>query len=98
MKKIATYGEAHYMEMVPHGLGSAVGMMAALHTDAATSNFYAQEGSLTPRPWLRFDAELKNGYFYVGDKPGLGIELDESQCEPFKSYEHPHWRRGGDYL
>ena len=95
MRKIATYGEAHYMEMVPHGLPSAIGMMAALHTDAATPNFYAQEGGLYGQAGscLSFDAELKDGFFYVGDKPGLGIDLDESKCEPFKSYEHPHWRR-----
>ena len=95
MRKIAGYAEAHYIEMVPHGLPSAVGMMAALHTDMATPNFCMQESGLYAQisPCLKVDAELKDGFMLLGDKPGLGIELDMDKLEPFHNAEHPHWRR-----
>ena len=95
MRKIANYGETHYMEMAPHGLPSLIGMMAAFHVDMATPNFYVQEGSLSNRggSHLKADAELKDGFVTIGDSPGLGVTLDESKCPPFETYEHPHFRR-----
>jgi L-alanine-DL-glutamate epimerase-like enolase superfamily enzyme len=95
MRKTAAYAEAHYMEMVPHGLPSAAGMMAALHTDMATPNFCMQESGLYSEMnrCLRVDAEFKDGFMYLGDAPGLGITLDDTKCEPFHNAEHPHWRR-----
>ena len=95
MRKIAAYGETHYIEMVPHSLPSPIGMMAAFHLDMATPNFFMQEGGIfrNNRPYLTVDAEYKNGFVTVGDSPGLGVTLDESKCLPFSTYEHPHWRR-----
>lgn len=95
MRKIAAYGETHYIEMVPHGLPSAVGMMAAFHLDMATPNFFMQESGLYGDigPHLTIDAEYKDGFFTLGDSPGLGVTLDESKCLPYSTYEHPHWRR-----
>ena len=95
VQKIAAYGEAHYMEMVPHGLPSAVGMMAAYHFDMATPNFFVQESGLFSDigSHLEIDAEFKDGFVYLGSEPGLGVKFDESKCQPFATYEHPHWRR-----
>jgi L-alanine-DL-glutamate epimerase-like enolase superfamily enzyme len=95
MKKIAAYGEAHYIEMVPHGLPSEVGMMAVFHMDSAIPNFFMQESGLFGKTseHLEVDAVFKDGFMYVGNEPGLGVKLDESKCKPFSSYEHPHWRR-----
>ena len=95
MRKIAAYGETHYLEMVPHGLPSLVGMMAALHVDMATPNFYVQECGLysDDGAYLSVDGELKDGFYTIGDSPGLGIAIDESKCLPFSSPEFPHWRR-----
>ena len=95
MRKIANYGETHYLEMAPHGLPSPIGMMAAFHVDMATSNFYVQESGLYGNvgPHLKADAEYKDGFVTISDTPGLGVTLDESQCPTFSTYEHPHWRR-----
>jgi len=95
MRKTAAYGETHYMEMVPHGLPSAVGMMAAFHADLAIPNLYAQENGLFGKtgPHLTIDAEYRDGFVTVGDSPGLGVTLDEGKCEPYSAFEHPHWRR-----
>jgi len=95
MKKIAALAEAHYMEMVPHGLPSMAGMMAALHLDLATPNFLVQEAGLfggEPRH-LTCDFEYKDGWLYLGDSPGLGITLHEEHLTPFTMREHPHLRR-----
>ncbi|MCL2060855.1 MAG: mandelate racemase/muconate lactonizing enzyme family protein, partial [Oscillospiraceae bacterium] len=95
MRKIAAYGESHYIEMAPHGLPGAVGTMAALHLDTATPNFYVQESGLYSDigPHLEIDAEFKDGFYTVGDSPGLGVKFDESKCAPYSYREHPHWRR-----
>jgi len=95
MRKIAVYGEAHYMEMAPHGLPSPIGMMAAFHLDMATPNMFVQEGGLyrNAGPHLKVDAEFKDGFVTIGDSPGLGVTLDESKCPPFATYEHPRLRR-----
>jgi len=59
---------------------SPVGHAANLHIDLWAPNFGIQE-------WCRFNElvyemfpglpEVRNGYMYPSDKPGLGIELDE---------------------
>jgi mannonate dehydratase len=66
-----------------HGPGdtSPVGHAANLHLDVWEPNFGIQE-------WCRFDSlvydmfpglpEVRNGYMYPNDKPGLGIDLDEA--------------------
>jgi len=95
MKKIAAYAEAHYIDMVPHGLPSMAGMMAALHCDLATPNFCAQETGLFSegQAHLAYDAELRDGWYYLGGAPGLGVTLREDKVKPFVMREHPHWRR-----
>lgn len=94
MKKIAALGEQHYMEMVPHGVPH-VGFLAAMHVDFAVPNFLCQEDWLTGRPvdWLDYDVSFKDGFLTMGDRPGLGIELDRSALQAPVGYEHPHWRR-----
>ena len=37
--------------------------------------------------------DLKDGYLTMGDRPGLGIDIDLTALEPSSTYEHPHWRR-----
>ena len=95
MRKIAAYGETHYMEMVPHGLPSKIGMMTAFHVDLATPNFFVQECGLFSDEGLHLtvDSEYKDGFVTIGNSPGLGVILDESKCLSFSSHEFPHWRR-----
>jgi len=96
MRKTAIYGETHYMEMVPHGIPSPIGQMAAYQLDMATPNLYIQEKGLFRDdgfPHITIDAEYKDGCIVVGDSPGLGVTLDENNCPPISLFEHPHWRR-----
>ncbi len=94
MRKIAAYGEAHYMEMIPHGVHHA-GFLGLMHVDLATSNFALQEdwASGSHPAWLDYELNFENGYLTIGDRPGLGVTLIESEVEPFQQKEHPHWRR-----
>ncbi|MBR5868930.1 MAG: galactonate dehydratase [Clostridia bacterium] len=94
MRKIAAYGETHYMEMVPHGVPH-VGFLAAMHVDFAVPNFMCQEDWLSGNhpDWLDYDVTFKDGFLTMGDRPGLGIDIDLTALEPTSTYEHPHWRR-----
>ena len=94
MRKIAAYGETHYMEMVPHGV-EHVGFLASMHVDFAVPNFICQEDWLSRKhpSWLDYDVTFKDGYLTMGDRPGLGIDIDFDALEPIYTYEHPHWRR-----
>lgn len=94
MKKIAACAEAHYIELVPHGVHHA-GFLAAMHVDFAASNFAVQEDwiSQSHPAWLDYDVTLKDGYLTMGDRPGLGVTLIESELVPFTLSEHPRFHR-----
>jgi len=74
---------------------SPVGMAANLHLDIACHNFGIQEWS------FRNDAELeifpgfpevRDGYAYPNDKPGLGIDFDEELAQRFPCDDrNPDW-------
>ena len=95
MRKIAAYAEAHYIEMIPHGLPGMAGMMAAFHADLATPNFLMQEAGLfrDAAPHVECDARIEGGWARIGASPGLGIRFHEDRVAPFAMREHPHLRR-----
>ena len=100
MKKIAVYAESAHMDMVPHGLRTFIGMMSAFHVDISVPNFFVQEQGLFDFEhsrggdlFIECDMELKDGYCYLGDTPGLGITVHEDQKKKFICFERPHWRR-----
>lgn len=80
-----------------HGPGdtSPVGHAANLHLDLWAPNFGIQE-------WCRFSdvfyeifpgtPEVRNGYMYPNDKPGLGIDIDEKLAAKFPCKDEVmHW-------
>ncbi len=81
-KKLATLCEAFGVRTAWHGPGdvSPVGHAANLHLDLHVRNFGVQE-------WAGFSQleeemfpgcpQLRNGYAYINDQPGLGVELNE---------------------
>jgi len=78
----ALFGQMYGVRTAWHGPGdtSPVGHAANLHLDVWAPNFGIQE-------WCRFNElvyemfpglpEVRNGYMYPNDKPGLGIDIDE---------------------
>jgi mannonate dehydratase len=79
-----------------HGPGdtSPVGHAANLHLDLWAPNFGIQE-------WCRFPAlvyemfpglpEVRNGYMYPNDQPGLGINIDEKLAAKYPCQDEVEW-------
>jgi len=77
--------EAFGVRTAWHGPGdtSPVGHAANLHLDLACPNFGIQEwGGFNETDHAVFPdcPEVRDGYMYVNDKPGLGIDLDEAEA------------------
>jgi mannonate dehydratase len=85
VKKIASFAELYHVRTGFHGATdlSPVTMAAALHFDISVNNFGIQEymphNELTDEvfPHAYY---YKDGYMYPGEKPGLGVELDEKKA------------------
>jgi mannonate dehydratase len=81
-RNVAAFANMYGLRTAWHGPGdtSPVGHAANLHLDLWAPNFGIQE-------WCRFPElvyeifpglpQVRNGYMYPNDKPGLGIEIDE---------------------
>ena len=82
-KKIAALAAAQDLRVAPHCSVGPVALMAALHFAASTPNFMIQEAfGEFDVPW-RDDLvcgwnPLQKGEFILPEKPGLGVELNES--------------------
>ena len=83
LRRIAALADLYNVRTGCHGATdlSPVSMAAALHFDLSLSNFGIQE-------YMRHTAEtdavfphayrFENGFMHPGDKPGLGVDLDEA--------------------
>lgn len=95
--KLAHLCEAFGVRTAWHGPGdvSPVGMAANVHMDMATINFGVQEWALRSEQELEIfpgTPEIRNGYAYPNDKPGLGIEFDEALARKYPcTDENPEW-------
>ena len=82
LRKIAALGELHHVRTGSHGatdLGP-VSLAAALHFDLSVHNFGIQEYMRhTPETDAVFPHayRFENGAMHPGDKPGLGVDIDE---------------------
>ncbi len=96
-KKLAALGETFAVRTAWHGPGdvSPVGHAANVHLDLACPNFGVQE-------WCGLDERLQevfpgcptvdNGYVYVSDAPGLGIDVDEQKAAQYPAENVlPRW-------
>ena len=99
MVYIAKLAEQAQMLMAPHHVGGPICLAATLHADAVVNNFliqeiphafFAQYGQYVEHDWV-----IKNGYINVPDRPGLGIEVKESdianltyEALPYRQYRH----------
>lgn len=84
-RKIATLAEQYGVKTAWHGPGdvSPVGHMANVTLDIACYNFGIQEYSpFNERTQAIFHGcpEMKDGYLWVNENPGWGIEIDEKEA------------------
>jgi galactonate dehydratase len=89
-KKIAAMAAVQDLRVAPHCSIGPVALAAALHFDVSTPNFIIQEAFADfDVPWrsrlVRGSEPIRNGEFFLADKPGLGLELDEDAIS-----EHPY--------
>ena len=82
LRKIASLAELHHVRTGSHGATdlSPVCMAAALHFDISVHNFGIQEYMRhTPETDAVFPHAyaFEDGTMYPGDKPGLGVDIDE---------------------
>ncbi len=87
-RKVAALGELYGVRTAWHGPGdvSPVGHALNVHLDVATPNFGIQEFSGfndALKNVFPGCPELRDGYLYPLDKPGLGIEVDETLAAKF---------------
>jgi mannonate dehydratase len=93
-RKVAAMCEFFGVRTAWHGPGdvSPVGHAANVHLGLACHNFGIQEArEFTQAEQDVFPGcpELKNGYYYANDKPGLGIDLDEKLAARFPITDDP---------
>ena len=98
MKKIAAMAEANYVRVAPHNPMGPVATMVNVHFAASTPNFFILEyhpDDESPRKDLLKEPLLvKDGYFPLPTKPGLGVELNE---EAIRTMPAKRWRRGFEF-
>ena len=93
-RKLAAYGEFFGVRTAWHGPGdvSPVGHAANLHLDLSCHNFGVQEQHVfdeRTREVFPGTPEIKNGYLWPNERPGLGVELDEELAAKYPFPEDP---------
>ena len=95
-RNAALHAQVYGIRTAWHGPGdtSPVGHAANLHLDVWAPNFGIQE-------WCRFDKvvydmfpglpEVRGGYMYPNDKPGLGIDFDEEMAAKYVCKDEVDW-------
>ena len=96
-RKLAIMCESFSVRTAWHGPGdvSPVGHAANIHLDLTSWNFGIQEWShWTEKSEEVFPGcpELRGGYVYANDKPGLGIDINEAEAAKYPCHEElPQW-------
>ena len=97
LKKIAATAEAQYIPFAPHNPSGPIANAATLQLAACCPNFCILEIMYSDVVWRKdvTDEELvyQNGRIVIGDKPGLGIELNEEEClkHPYREHTLRHY-------
>jgi mannonate dehydratase len=87
--KVARLGEWFNVKTAWHGPGdvSPVGHAANLHIDLAVWNFGIQEGgyAFSEKEQTVFPGcpTYKNGYLYVNEAPGIGVDINEKEAAKY---------------
>jgi mannonate dehydratase len=96
-RKIAALAESFQVRTAWHGPGdvSPVGHAANAHLDLAAHNFGIQEAfqfNDATREVFPGTPTIKNGYMYVNEVPGIGVDINEELAKKFPLPEKPgYW-------
>lgn len=94
-RKLAHFCEAYGVRTAWHGPTdlSPIGATAQMHMDLCSPNFGIQEFSdFTPEEQAVFPGcpEVRKGYAYLRDIPGIGVGFDEKEAERFPAVDMDH--------
>ena len=94
-RKIAAIADSHYAAFAPHNANGEVSCAAAVQLAACVPNFLVLE-HFPPESW-RFEVcrnpmQVEDGWLQIPDRPGLGVEFDETAAlshpyEPVDLYD-----------
>jgi L-alanine-DL-glutamate epimerase-like enolase superfamily enzyme len=86
-KKVIELTHAAHHFINAHSWSSAINMAAALHLTAVSPNYIIMEMKPLPNPMqhelVKEPFEQKGGWIEVPNKPGLGVEIDETVLEKY---------------
>ena len=97
LKKISAMAEMHYIAFAPHNPSGPVANAATLQLAASCTNFSILEIMYSDVPWradvTNEELRYEDGYIYVPDKPGIGIEINEEAClaHPYQPHTLRHY-------
>ena len=97
LKKISAMAEMHYIAFAPHNPSGPVANAATLQLAASCTNVSILEIMYSDVPWradvTNEDLRYEDGYIYVPDKPGIGIEINEEAClaHPYQPHTLRHY-------
>jgi galactonate dehydratase len=101
--KVAGWCEAHYVDLMPHNPLGPICTAASAHLASAVPNHAwleifdtapGTQGHFYDRDIYPVQPEIVGDRLYLGDRPGLGIEVDEEALdEALRFAEFPHLRR-----
>lgn len=95
VRKIAAMAETYYCSVAPHNPLGPINTQACLQLGMAMPNFLIQEVLQIKDHWRHEVASpaisIVDGYAHPGDKPGLGLEVNEKECakHPYKETRQP---------
>ncbi|WP_109699423.1 mandelate racemase/muconate lactonizing enzyme family protein [Chitinophaga deserti] len=101
MKRMATMMEAYNVLLAPHNPNGPLSTLASAHVCASVPNFFRQEFMFTDVPWRDTVIDhpiagmVKNGHLHLSNRPGLGVDLVESEMEKHPGILQP---RPGFYV
>lgn len=88
LQKVAAFASIYHVQTGFHGATdlSPINMAAALHFDFAINNFGIQE--YMPHEEIvnevfKINYRFEEGYMYIDDTPGIGVDLDEKAAQKF---------------
>ena len=84
--------EANYIPFAPHNPSGPIANAATMQIAACCPNFCILEIMYSDVEYRKFitneNLVYENGRIEIGDKPGLGIELNEEECLKHPYVEH----------
>lgn len=92
LKKLAAIAEVNYIPFAPHNPSGPIANAATLQLAACCPNFCILEIMYSDVVYRKDvtneNLEYKDGFIKIGDKAGLGIELNEEECLKHPYVEH----------